>query len=103
MQIKRFEAQNMTEALRMIKKEFGPDAVILSAKTLKHGRRIFSAGGKALVEVTAATDNNSYVLKKMNFEKSEQINYKNQPDVTDLQPFFKKKRLQMHCRIVSEY
>jgi flagellar biosynthesis GTPase FlhF len=34
MQIKRFEAPTMTEALRLIKKEFGPDAVILSARSL---------------------------------------------------------------------
>ena len=35
MQIKRFEAKNMTSALRLIKKELGPDAVILSARSLK--------------------------------------------------------------------
>ena len=35
MKIKRFEASDMSAALRMIKKEFGEDAVILSAKTMK--------------------------------------------------------------------
>ena len=35
MKIKRFEAPSMSEALRMIKKEFGEEAVILSAKTVK--------------------------------------------------------------------
>lgn len=55
MQIKRFEARNMTEALRVIKKEFGPDAVILSAKNLTRQ----AADGekpKAYVEVLAAID-----------------------------------------------
>ena len=34
MKIKRFEASNMAEALRMVRKEFGEDAVILSAKKI---------------------------------------------------------------------
>ena len=66
MQIKRFEAQNMAEALRMIKREFGPDAVILSAKSLKQGRKIFGTKKKAFVEITAAIDNNDSSLKKNN-------------------------------------
>ena len=56
MQIKRFEAKNMTEALKMIKKEFGSQAVILSAKTLKRSGGIFGAVRKTGVEITAASD-----------------------------------------------
>jgi flagellar biosynthesis protein FlhF len=56
MQIKRFEAKNMTEALRGIKKEFGPEAVILSARSLKKDRGIFGNARKNGVEVTAAID-----------------------------------------------
>ncbi|MBW2011110.1 MAG: flagellar biosynthesis protein FlhF [Deltaproteobacteria bacterium] len=56
MQIKRFEAQNMTEALRMIKKEFGSEAVILSATSLKKEKGIFGSLRKPGVEVTAAMD-----------------------------------------------
>jgi flagellar biosynthesis GTPase FlhF len=37
MQIKRFEAKNMTAALRLIKAELGSEAVILSARSLKKG------------------------------------------------------------------
>ena len=55
MQIKRFEAEDMTEALRMVKREFGDDAVILSAKESRPGG-IFSAFRKKCVEITAATD-----------------------------------------------
>jgi len=57
MQIKRFQAQDMAEALKLVKKEFGYQAVILSAKEMKNG-----AGGMLgflkgpCVEVTAATD-----------------------------------------------
>ena len=55
MQIKNFEAQNMTEALGMIKKEFGTEAVILSARNLKKGNKIFGLR-RERVEVTAAID-----------------------------------------------
>jgi len=49
MQIKRYEAKNVQEALDKIKRELGPDAVILSSKQL--------SGGKApRVEVVAAKD-----------------------------------------------
>jgi flagellar biosynthesis protein FlhF len=56
MQIKRFEAPTMSEALRLIKKEFGPDAVILSAKSLNNEKSLFGIKKPAGIEVTAATD-----------------------------------------------
>ena len=40
MQIKRFEARDMTTALRLIKHELGPEALILSARSLKLENRI---------------------------------------------------------------
>ena len=55
MKIKRFEAVSMSEALRKIKKEFGEDAVILSAKTMKKNR-LLSKDPKGRVVVTAAID-----------------------------------------------
>ena len=56
MQIKKFQAHDMTKALSLIKQEFGPDAVILSARTLKKQRGVLSYMKKPVVEVTAATD-----------------------------------------------
>jgi len=55
MNIKQFRAASNQEALRMVKKEMGPDAVILRTRTLPpsktgHGR------GERHVEVTAAVD-----------------------------------------------
>lgn len=55
MKIKRFEASSMSEALRNIKKEFGEEAVILSAKTIKRGRFLGKKGSSKVV-VTAAVD-----------------------------------------------
>lgn len=56
MQIKRFEAKDMTEALRLVKKEFGANAVILSAKTQKKTNRFLGTSKTAGVVITAATD-----------------------------------------------
>lgn len=59
MKIKRFEASNMSEALRQIKKEFGEEAVILSAKTVKKGQRFLGKKSSQKVVVTAAIDKKS--------------------------------------------
>ena len=56
MQIKRFEARDMTTALRLIKHELGPEAVILSARSLKVENRFLGSVKTSGVEVTAATD-----------------------------------------------
>lgn len=56
MKIKRFEASNMSDALRMIKKEFGEEAVILSAKTMKKTNRLLGGRSAKQVIVTAAID-----------------------------------------------
>ena len=37
MQVKKFEAKTMKEALELVKKELGPEAVILSARDNKKG------------------------------------------------------------------
>ena len=57
MQIKRFEAKNMTTALRMVKEELGPQAVILSARSLRKGKGFFGSLKYDGVEVSAAIDN----------------------------------------------
>ncbi len=56
MQIKRYEARDMTSALRMIKTELGPDAVILSARSLKKENKLLGLVKSVGVEVTAAVD-----------------------------------------------
>ena len=56
MQIKRFEAKDMRTALQLIKKELGPDAVILSARSLKKENKIIGRVKAVGVEVTAAVD-----------------------------------------------
>jgi flagellar biosynthesis protein FlhF len=57
MRIKKFEAVTLQEALSKIKKDFGPEAVILHTKKFKRGG-IFGLFGRETTEVTAGIDIN---------------------------------------------
>lgn len=61
MQVKKFEARSMKEALEMVKKQLGPDAIILSAKD---NGRSFGLGGHGSVEITAAVSEDTLHKKK---------------------------------------
>ncbi len=63
MNVKKFEARTMKEALDMVKTQLGPDAVILSAKEVTKG-----FGGIKSIEITAAYSEN--MLKQKEFVKS---------------------------------
>lgn len=55
MKIKKYEVYDMKEAMALIKKELGPDAVILSTrKIVKNGS--FGLFSRPMIEVTAAVD-----------------------------------------------
>ena len=56
MKMKVFHADTMHEAIRSIKEELGPDALILSTKRVRRGSLPFSLFGRSLLEVTAAVD-----------------------------------------------
>lgn len=56
MRIKRFEAKDMKTVLQLIKTELGPEAVILSARSIKKGHKILRSPKPTGVEVTAAID-----------------------------------------------
>lgn len=76
MQIKKFEARTMKEALEMVKSQLGPDAVILSAKEVTKG---FGLGGEKSIEITAAysetvLQNKKFVENKMPEHLREQFN-----------------------------
>lgn len=62
MQVKKFEASTMKEALEMVKTHLGPDAIILSAKG---NRNSFGLAGKGSVEVTAAVPENNLRKKQL--------------------------------------
>jgi flagellar biosynthesis protein FlhF len=65
MRVKKFEARTMKEALRMVKSELGPEAVILGAR---ENKRSFGLGGETSFEVTAAVSEST--LQKKRFVES---------------------------------
>jgi flagellar biosynthesis protein FlhF len=56
MQIKRFEAKDMSQALKLVKQELGSGAVILSARSFKNKKGLLGSFKKRGIEVTAAVD-----------------------------------------------
>jgi len=54
MQVKVFEAADMATGMKMVKDEFGPDALILSTKTIRSSK--LGLLGKKRFEITAAVD-----------------------------------------------
>lgn len=62
MQVKKFEATTMQEALDSVKRELGPEAIIL--QTRKNKRR-FGLGSKSSVEITAAVSERSLQKKQL--------------------------------------
>jgi flagellar biosynthesis protein FlhF len=62
MQVKKFEAKSMKEALELVKVHLGPEAIILSAKDTHRG---FGLIGEKSVEVTAAVSEETLRRKKI--------------------------------------
>jgi flagellar biosynthesis protein FlhF len=56
MKVKTFHALTMQDAMRAIKEELGPDAIILSAKEVREGGRVVQAFNRPVLEVMAASD-----------------------------------------------
>lgn len=65
MQVKKFEARTMKEALEMVKTQLGPDAIILSARD---NNKSFGLVGQGSVEITAAVSEET--LQKKRFAES---------------------------------
>lgn len=56
MKVKTFHALTMQDAMREIKEELGPDAIILSAKEVREGGKLLRAFNRPVLEVMAASD-----------------------------------------------
>lgn len=61
MQVKKFEARTMKEALEMVKIQLGPDAIILSARD---NNKSFGLVGEGSVEITAAVSEETLQKKR---------------------------------------
>ncbi len=73
MQIKRYAAASMSEALQLVKAELGPEAIILSARSVKKNGLFLDAFRKAGVEVTAAKDAPQTVGNRNSSQNSGQV------------------------------
>ena len=56
MRVKTFHALTMQDALRAIKEELGPDAIILSSKEVREGGRLLRVFNHTVLEVMAAAE-----------------------------------------------
>jgi flagellar biosynthesis protein FlhF len=76
MQVKKFEARTMKEALEMVKTQLGPDAIILSARD---NNKSFGLVGEGSVEITAAVSEETlhrkkFVESRMRVEDKDKLN-----------------------------
>ena len=56
MKVKTFHALTMQDAIRAIKAELGPDAIILSSKEVQQGGRLLRLFNRPVLEVMAAAE-----------------------------------------------
>lgn len=78
MKVKKFEALDMPQALDMIRRELGPDAVILSTRKIRKSSGMFGLLGRPVIEVTAASDYDFHAkmsIKEKGSLKKEDINW----------------------------
>jgi len=84
MQVKVFEATDMNSGLKKVKEALGPDALILSTRTLRNGK--LGLLGKPILEITAAVDSTWEEQKKPeaapsqsakigNYNQEDKLNY----------------------------
>jgi len=71
MKVKKYIAGTMPEAMNLIRKDLGPDAVILNSKEIKHGG-FFGLFKKQKIEVFAALDEEPFQSKKYKTIKNEE-------------------------------
>ncbi|HOW73149.1 MAG TPA: flagellar biosynthesis protein FlhF [Phycisphaerae bacterium] len=55
MELKTYQAHSMAEALEKVKRELGPDAVILNTRTIRRGG-VLGVGARDVIEITASRD-----------------------------------------------
>lgn len=75
MQVKIFEADDMASGLKMIRNELGPEALILSTRSIRSGK--LGILGKPKLEITAAVDSAKPVESKPQIKTPEVLRFRN--------------------------
>ena len=84
MDLKRYRVNNIKEALKFIKRDLGPDALIISTRQVKDGKGAFGMFRKNMLEVTAASSKREGKDKKHNISTTKAIkSYGNTIDFKD--------------------
>lgn len=94
MQVKKFEARTMKEALEMVKSQLGPEAIILSARD---NHRSFGLVGEGSVEITAAVSEETLHKKKFVESRMRQV------DLETFQKIPAKNQKSMIDKVVNNY
>ena len=79
MQVKKFEARTMKEALEMVKTQLGPDAIILG---VRDNKKSFGLVGEGSIEITAAVSDETLQRKKFaesRMREQEKLKLQNSP------------------------
>tara|TARA_Y100001970_G_C14223673_1_gene854204 strand:+ start:948 stop:2228 length:1281 start_codon:yes stop_codon:yes gene_type:complete len=77
MNLKRYRVNNIKEALKFIKRDLGPDALIISTRQVKEGKGALGMFSKNILEVTAAGG-----VKQKNEKKSKALRaYEDSSDI----------------------
>ena len=63
MKVKKFQAVDMQEALKLVKAELGPHAVIIQTRKIVKDKTMFGLFGRPIIEVTAAVEGNAIPAK----------------------------------------
>ena len=87
MKIKKYEVSDMKEALRMIKEDLGPDAVILSTRKVMKSNN-FGLFARPVLEVTAAVEYDGIPLNKQKrpAQSGSGYDYENYPSAYTAKP-----------------
>lgn len=72
MQVKVFESTDMASGLKKVKDELGPDALILSTRTIKNGK--LGLLGRPILEITAAIDRSAPLSPAFTLDPSPSFN-----------------------------
>jgi flagellar biosynthesis protein FlhF len=77
MQVKIFESADMASGLKLVRKELGPDALILSTRTVRNGK--LGLLGKPTIEITAAIDTPAWPKENKNKNRKSPQNSSKEP------------------------
>ncbi len=82
MDLKRYRVNNIKEALKYIKRDLGPDALIISTRQVKEGKGALGFFSKNILEVTAAASKGSKNDEtKINLQSKALKKYENTTDI----------------------